>query len=100
MTIAQAMAAGRPVVASNVGGIPAMVADGQSGFLSDVGDVGKLAADMLRLLGDRELAQRMGENGRARAASRYGSESVAEATLAAYRATLQEAALPRLKAIR
>lgn len=100
MTIAQAMAAGRPVVASNVGGIPAMVADGQAGFLGDVGDVPKLAADMVRLLSDRQLAQRMGENGRSRAASRYGSESVAAATVAAYRATLLEPSLPRLKAVR
>jgi glycosyltransferase involved in cell wall biosynthesis len=100
MTIAQAMAAGRPVVASNVGGIPAMVADEQAGCLSNVGDVAKLAADMVRLLSDRQLAQRMGENGRSRAASRYGSESVAAATVAAYRATLPEGPLPRLRAVR
>jgi alpha-maltose-1-phosphate synthase len=100
LTIAQAMAAGRPVVASNVGGIPAMVADGQAGYLSNVGDVARLAADMLRLLSDRELARQMGEKGRSPAASRYAAESVAAATAAAYRATLLENSLPTLKAVR
>ncbi len=58
-----------------------MVPDGQAGYLSQVGDVGKLAQDMLRLLRERPLARRLGEAGRARAASRYASDSVEAKTV-------------------
>ena len=67
-----------------------MVNDGKSGFLSDVGDIRKLAADMLRILKDAALAREMGEAGREQAMRKYGSKSVAQATIDAYWAAAQK----------
>ena len=65
-TILEAMAAGRPVVATDVGGNPELVEDGVSGFLVPPGDEGHLAARVVKLLRDASLRSRMGAAGRAR----------------------------------
>ena len=49
----EAMACGVPVIASCVGGLPDVVAEGETGFLSPVGDVAAMAAHVSRLLADR-----------------------------------------------
>ena len=59
--------AGRPVVASRMGGLPEIVDDGRSGLLVPPDDAAALAAALLTVLGDRELAVSMGTAGRARA---------------------------------
>ncbi|HEY3347410.1 MAG TPA: glycosyltransferase family 4 protein [Nitrospirota bacterium] len=64
----QAMAAGKPVVATAVDGSPEAVTDGISGFLAKPHDIDKMADRVALLLSDRELAVKMGEAGRARAA--------------------------------
>ena len=83
--IAQAMAAGKPVVASRVGGIPEMVADGESGFLVAAGDEQALADRLGTLLGSRELCARMGAVAHTIARERFEPSSVALQTLEAYR---------------
>src|SRR5262249_20388879 len=65
-TVYEAMAAGRAVVASRVGGIPELVADGETGLLVPPGDAEQLAAAIVRLLADAGLRQAMGRAGRAR----------------------------------
>jgi len=65
-TIREAMALGKPVVATTVGGNPELVLDGQVGILVPPRDVATLAAAIVRLLTHRELAQRLGANARAR----------------------------------
>ncbi|UCF67324.1 MAG: glycosyltransferase family 4 protein [Acidobacteriota bacterium] len=65
--IPEAMAAGKPVVATAVDGSPEAVLDGQSGFLHQPGDTASMARDVLRLLADAELAHRMVEAGREQA---------------------------------
>jgi glycosyltransferase involved in cell wall biosynthesis len=86
--IAQAMAAGKPVVASDVGGVAEMVGDGETGFVVAPGDVAALALRMLTLLDDQELSQRMGKRGHEIALKRFAPEAVARATADAYRAAL------------
>ncbi|MFP5334034.1 MAG: glycosyltransferase [Actinomycetes bacterium] len=67
LTVAEAMWKGRPVVASAVGGIQDQIRDGQEGLLvHDPRDLDELAAALRRLLGDPELAHRLGEAGRER----------------------------------
>ena len=67
--ITEAHAAGLPVVATRVGGIPEMVEDGRDGFLVEADDEATMADRLERLLGDRDLAMRMGAAGRAKALS-------------------------------
>jgi glycosyltransferase involved in cell wall biosynthesis len=62
--IAEAMAHGKPVVATRVGGIPELVTDGVSGHLVDRGDTTAMSDRILQLLDDPELRMRMGETGR------------------------------------
>jgi glycosyltransferase involved in cell wall biosynthesis len=86
--IAQAMAAGKPVVASRVGGIPELISDGESGFLVDPEDEDGLAIRMTRLLEDQELCLRMGLSGHQRALQRFAPDAVAAQTVQAYRTAM------------
>lgn len=61
--VLEAMAVGRPVVATAVGGTPEAVDDGRTGLLVPPGDVAALATAVVRLLGDPAEAQRMGARG-------------------------------------
>ncbi|MCY0901207.1 MAG: N-acetyl-alpha-D-glucosaminyl L-malate synthase BshA [Firmicutes bacterium] len=63
----EAMACSVPVVGSDAGGIPEVVEDGVSGFLSPVGDVDSMAANALRLLRDDALWQQFSQAARRRA---------------------------------
>lgn len=83
--IAQAMAVGRPVVAADVGGVASMVADGETGFVVPSDDEDQLAARLVQLLTDHELASAFGARGSELAKARYTARSVAERTLDAYR---------------
>jgi len=83
--IAQAMAMGRPVVASDVGGISSMIAEGESGYLVASEDEAALAERLITVLRDPALARRMGEAGAVAARERYTAASVVQRTLAAYR---------------
>jgi glycosyltransferase involved in cell wall biosynthesis len=71
MALAEAMACGTPVVGSAVGGIPYVVADGETGLLVPPGDPGALAVACRKLLADGPLADRMGAAGRRRAEDRF-----------------------------
>jgi glycosyltransferase involved in cell wall biosynthesis len=57
----EAMAAGRPVVATNVGGLPDLIRDQETGYLVPAGDAPALAAAVLRLLRQPQAAQHMGQ---------------------------------------
>src|SRR5215204_5183850 len=72
----EAMACEVPVVASDVGGLPEVVTDGETGYLSAVGDVDKMAADAARLLSDRKLRREMGQRARDSAIDRYRTDVV------------------------
>jgi N-acetyl-alpha-D-glucosaminyl L-malate synthase BshA len=72
----EAMACEVPVIASRVGGLPEVVTDGETGFLSEVGDVEKMSADAVGLLADEELRREMGRRARESAISRYSTDLV------------------------
>lgn len=86
--LVEAMAAGVPVVATRVGGIPSVVADGECGVLVEPGDVAGLAGAVGKLLADRPLAARMGEAGRRRARA-YSVEAMQEKLDGLYREMLE-----------
>lgn len=69
--VVEAMAAGRPVVATNVGGVPDAVVEGETGVLVPSGDDQRLADALDRLLRDPQLRDRLGNAGTTRARSLY-----------------------------
>lgn len=65
-TVVEYMAMGKPVVATDVGGIPELVVDGETGLLLPPADSEKLAEALGRLIEDKEEREKMGSNGRKR----------------------------------
>jgi glycosyltransferase involved in cell wall biosynthesis len=82
--VLEAMAAGKPVVATRAGGTPEVVADGETGILVKPGDIDGLREAFLRLAADPALRRRMGDAGRARALERHGVEAMVKAYEALY----------------
>lgn len=91
LVVLEAMAAGVPVVASAVSGIPEVVADGTTGWLVAEEDVEGLAAAILEAWSDGEEARRRGERGRQRWQERFLPRHAARAWLDAVGATGQSA---------
>ncbi|HEV2472441.1 MAG TPA: glycosyltransferase, partial [Chthonomonadales bacterium] len=81
----EAMAAERPVVASNTGGLPETVRDGETGILAPPGDVEALSAALAALLEDPALSARLGRAGRLRAIEQYDANTMARKVLQIYR---------------
>ncbi len=87
----EAQACEVPVIATRIGGIPEVVNDGESGFLSDVGDVDKMSVDTLKLLGDENIRRAFGEKGRELAVSRYSTEKIIPQYIAFYEKIINKA---------
>jgi len=75
----EAMAAGRPIIASNVGGVPHYISDDDNGLIFSPGNVEDLAAKMVRLLSDKELRTRLGQKGHQRVFSEFDEMSYVRA---------------------
>lgn len=90
IVLLEAMACGKPVVASNVGGIPYIVEDGKTGLLFELGNVEDLTEKVITLLKDKELRDKMGNAGRERA-KEFTWDKVAERTFQIYQKTKSEA---------
>jgi alpha-maltose-1-phosphate synthase len=80
----EAMACGTAVVASDVGGIPEVVTDGETGLLVPPDDPGALASALNSLLADPGRAEAMGRRGRERAIAEFSWPAIAEQTVALY----------------
>ena len=72
--IMEAMATGLPVISTNIGGIPEMVVENETGFLVQPGDAAALAGAIEKLINDRPLAQRLGQAGYSRAQRLFSIE--------------------------
>lgn len=84
IVLLEAMAHGKTVIATPVGGIPSLIEDGRTGFLVPVGDVAALRAAIERALGDPQLRRRVGEAARARVQEYCSWERWTERTLQLY----------------
>jgi glycosyltransferase involved in cell wall biosynthesis len=91
MVFVEAMAMKRPVVAWARGGPLEIIADGETGFLPESGDVDGLARALLRLIRDPDLRRRMGEAGRRRAEQRFNPQRMCQDMVEVYRDVLGEA---------
>lgn len=86
LVLLEAMAQGKPVVASAVGGVPELVVDGDSGLLVPPGDAGALAVALRRVLGDPTLGRRLGEAARERVRERFSAAAATDRVLRLYEA--------------
>ena len=93
----EAMAAGLPVLATEVSAVPEVVIDGETGVLVPPGDDAALARGLIQLAGDPTLRRRLGAAGRARVREHFGLERMVGETLAVYHDVLGQAAPGRLK---
>ena len=83
-TVLEAMATGIPVIATNVGGNPELVDDGETGFLVPASDPRTLALVIERYLHDPEMIKRHGRNGREKAEQQYSLHAMVDRYLATY----------------
>jgi glycosyltransferase involved in cell wall biosynthesis len=90
VALLEAMAMRRPVVASAVGGIPGVVADGQNGLLVPPGDPDALGGALGRLLGDPALRSVLGGRARETVRQRYSEERMHRRILEVYGSVLGE----------
>jgi glycosyltransferase involved in cell wall biosynthesis len=88
LSLIEAMAAGKPVVATDIGGTRELVVDGVTGLLVPPRAPRKLAEAVKKILGDRALANRLGEAGKERAEQHFGSRAMVGAVLGEYEALL------------
>jgi len=86
----EAMAAGKPIVATSIEGYATLINDGVEGFLVPPRDVGRLAQALLSLLTDDSLRQKMGAEGRVKVVD-YDWERIAQRVLAYYNSVLSGA---------
>ncbi len=90
VSLIEAQAAGVPVVSTRVGGVASVVLDGQTGLVVEVGDEGGMARAVGRILGDRELAARMGVAGARHYAAGFSLEELVERLDELYRRLLAQ----------
>jgi len=88
VSIIEALAAGRPVVTTDVGGVGDVVRDGVDGYLVDVGDADAMASRLAEIAGDPELAARLGASGRSRVIERYAVTRLVDDVDRLYRSLL------------
>jgi glycosyltransferase involved in cell wall biosynthesis len=83
-SLLDAMASGKPVVATAAGGIPEVVVDGETGFLVPPRDHEAMANSLVTLLKDEQLRQRMGRAGLVRARRKFSADRMVQQTLRVY----------------
>ena len=84
MSLVEAMASEKPVVATRVGGMQEIVKEGETGLLVERGNISALAEAIIQLLADAELRQSMGKAGRKRVLSLFDWDQVAESLIKHY----------------
>jgi glycosyltransferase involved in cell wall biosynthesis len=94
VSVLEAMAAGLPIVASRVGGVPEQIADSETGLLVEPGDPDELAASLMRLIQDPDLRRSLGAAARARAEQAFDLEPFRRAHVELYSRELASRRLP------
>lgn len=84
MSVLEAMACGKPVIGSRIGGIPELVDDGKTGLLFDPGNVEQLRACLVKVLADKDFRRNMGEAARKRLQNHFSLEAHNQGLLKIY----------------
>jgi len=85
LTMLEAMSMAKPMIVTNMGGMPEIIKDGVNGFVVPVRDFEAMAAKICQLLEDVKLRERFGYTGRQMVESQYTKEKVTEETLRVYK---------------
>jgi glycosyltransferase involved in cell wall biosynthesis len=88
ISILEAMAHGKPIVASRIGGIPELVREGKTGLLFDPGNVDQLSGKITMLLGNRGLREAFGRNAREIVEDEYSLKAHGSALISLYEAVV------------
>ncbi len=88
----EAQACEVPVIATRIGGIPEVINDGETGFLSEIGNVEKMGEDAIKLLQDNDLRREFGRRGRELAIARYGTGKIIPQYIEFYEKVLSKSA--------
>jgi glycosyltransferase involved in cell wall biosynthesis len=91
VVLLEAMACGKPVIASNLPGVRTVVSDGEDGLLVGPGDVADLAKKMQMLLDDPQRRREMGERGRAKVEAKYAWSKIIPRLVQVYEEVLADA---------
>lgn len=89
LSLLEAMALGKPVVATITGGIPEVIKDGTNGLLVQPGNDVYLAENMVKILSDRDLARRLGDEAKKTVVEKFSSKTMIEKTEKVYQEVLQ-----------
>ncbi|OAQ19847.1 glycosyltransferase family 4 protein [Thermosulfurimonas dismutans] len=89
MTVLEAMALGKPIIASRIGGLPELVEEGKTGLLFEMGNVEELKEKMLFLWKNKDLRREMGRAARQKAEREFSLEKHCEELLRIYRRLLE-----------
>jgi glycosyltransferase involved in cell wall biosynthesis len=90
MSVLEAMAAAKPVIGARMGGIPELVADGETGFLFDAGNVDQLRNCVDRLMADASLRSAMGKAARLRVENEFSLEAHNTGLMEIYKSVLSK----------
>jgi glycosyltransferase involved in cell wall biosynthesis len=88
MSVLEAMAYGKPVVGSRMGGIQELVLDGKTGFLFEAGNVGELTSVLDKLMASSELRKQMGDAGRLRVEAEFSLHKHNESLINIYKSVI------------
>jgi len=89
LTMLEAMSMAKPMIVTDMGGMPEVIKDGINGFIVHMKDFEALAAKICQLLEDKKLARRFGYTGRQIVEAQYTKEKVTLETLGVYQRTLK-----------
>jgi glycosyltransferase involved in cell wall biosynthesis len=88
--VLEAMSCGKPVVASEVGGIPEIITDGKDGLLVPPKDANALAQEIINILSDNSLSSSLGKRGRQKILAKFSAKEMATKTARLYRSLVTD----------
>lgn len=90
LVVPEAMACEKPVIASRIGGITSVIDNNKDGILIETGNLKELKGKVLEVLGDEELARKLGKNARKKVVERFGLDRMINDTVKVYEEVIEK----------